>query len=320
MLFGQDSVLDGEPDIYGMKRLSILSFITILSCWFLINSEAWADTENTGTVSRLSPVEYAKIYYSHWIGTPAPALPVTIRDRLTGPSISLADYGGHRIILCSFDAGDFVSAPKEGPLVSQLLAIDRVLRANDRTNVAVIGFTYGGMFFFPERAQPSQQIRDLTRFPVVNLTNIGRDLPQPYRILCMPSGLVIDRNGIIIAVYLEPLTETILNRAVQEQDWPAPPRPVPLISAPEMAKIIPREMQTWTLYIFGQSLPAGGPFKREYATRGNVYDEEDIPVDSIDKLGEIEGKILQVPVAEGDPIRRSQFQRGARSLDNRQMK
>lgn len=266
-----------------------------------------ADGEKAVGQTQASPLDYAKSYYSNWVGVPAPSLPRTVRDRLSGPPVSMADYRGRRLLLCSFDAGDFVNAAKEGPLVSQLLAIDKTLHAGDGTNIAVIGFTYGAIFFFPDRFHLSQQIRDLTSFPIVNLTNVGRDLPQPYRILCMPSGIAIDKNGIIVAVYLEPLTETILSKAIQEPDWSAPPRPVPLSKPPDMAKIIPHEMRTWTLYVFRQSLPAASIFRREYARRGIVYDETAIPSDSIDKLNEIEGKVLHVPVAEGDPIRRSQF-------------
>lgn len=246
----------------------------------------------------------AKEYYANWIGVPAPDFGVTVRDRIHGLEVDLANLNGKRVLLYSFEAGDFVNAPKEDALLQELKALNTALAKSVGTNVAIVSFTYGAMFFLSE---PPPCIQELARFPVVNLTSIGRDLCQPYRVLCMPSAIVVDGNGIIIDVFLGPMTASRFTKAVQEPDWSKPTRPIPQMASPDMATIIPREMPTWGLYVFRQDLSAGTEFKREYARRTAVYDQEDVPPDAVRKLKEIEGQILKCRVTEGCPVRKSYF-------------
>jgi hypothetical protein len=52
-------------------------------------------------------------FISSWIGVQAPDLGPNGVDRINGPKIKLEDYLGKRILLYSFDTGNFVNGPSE---------------------------------------------------------------------------------------------------------------------------------------------------------------------------------------------------------------
>jgi hypothetical protein len=273
-------------------------FFTMAVWWFVTTFEANAET---------SPMDYARTYYAEWIGVSAPVMAKRFRDQLTGADVAIDNYKGRRLLLYSFDSGDFANTPKEEMLFHQLRLLNAISFSSNTANIAVIGFTYGS-FIFP-RTHPIQftNICDSMQFPLVNLTNVATGLPQPYRILSMPSGIFIDKNGVIVDIFWGPMNEQSLHMMVKMDDWRENPRPVPLVPPPDMSRIVPREMPAWTLYVFRRPLAATSVFKREYARRGTVYDKTLIPSDSVGKLDEIEGSVLKESVREGDPIRKSQF-------------
>ena len=87
-------------------------------------------------------------YYAQWIGVKAPEFNINVSDRNKGNPLRIQDYRDKRLLLYSFDAGNFVQLPDEAALVTQLGALNRIW--NQPTNdSAIIGFTYGVMFFLP---------------------------------------------------------------------------------------------------------------------------------------------------------------------------
>jgi hypothetical protein len=255
---------------------------------------------------RLTALTRAQDYYAKWIGVRAPDFGAEVFDRLGGREISIHDFKGRRLLLYSFDAGDFVNLPDHNSLLAELEALNHVLHDGPGTNIAVIGFTYGISYFLPDARVPAR-LQELSKFPIVNLTHTGRDLSQPYRILSMPSGILIDRNGVIVDIVLQPMDANCLRQVAEEPDWNKPVARAPVIPPPDMATLVPREMPAWTVYVFGQDLASGTVFRRSHARVHTVYDKTAIPDDAVERLKEVEGKLLKHEVKQGAPLRKSQF-------------
>ena len=146
------------------------------------------------------------------------------------------------------------------------------------------------------------KLRDLTRFPIINLTNIGRSLAQPYRLLCTPAVIVVDRNGVIVDIFRGPLKQEVLLNAAIGPDWMEEKHFPPAAPHPNMAQLNPREREMWTLYVFEKDLNKGTSFSRAFATRGSVDSKHKIPSNVVTRLDAINGKILNRFVRKGEPI------------------
>jgi len=105
----------------------------------------------------------------------------------------------------------------------------------EHPDVEVVGFTAGIAFVFPESGFPekgrerAREIRSLVNYPLINITALGagRALNEPYSLLVRPGGIVIDRNGVIQAVYTGPMSPQELREAFNAGDWPGALRQPP---------------------------------------------------------------------------------------------
>src|ERR1035437_9638588 len=183
---------------------------------------------------RESVQKETQTYYAQWVGVQAPEFNADVKDRNKGNPLQIQDYRGKRLLLYSFDAGNFVERPDESALVTQLGALNRIW--NHSTNdSAIIGFTYGAMFFLPGFQEPPLDVKALTDFPVVNNTIIQLD--EPYNLLQRwPGAILIDRNGIIVEICPQAMTEKQLAEVVSRPDWKGKPRSLPKSDPPELVK------------------------------------------------------------------------------------
>lgn len=155
---------------------------------------------------------------SEWIGVRAPPL-TNIWDRVSGPMIALDQYRGRKVLLYSFEAGNFANAPDEEALYRELQALRNALASGQR-DMRVIGFTRGVMFFGIGVIPPA--IKDLTAFPIVNLNNRRDDLAllEPYDVLLHPpSAILIDENGVIRDVFSTNMTVEIFQKVARTPAW-----------------------------------------------------------------------------------------------------
>lgn len=167
-------------------------------------------------------------YYARWVGVAAPELGSNVHDRLRGPAVRLKQFRGKKTLLFSFDSGNFVYGADDNAFPENLRTLDRAIRDLEGVEVSVVGFTLGVMFFFPN-VDISDEIRRLSNFPVVNCRAAASpDSPGPYHLLKRPGGIVIDRNGIIQAIFTEAMTERQIRFALAAPDWDEPIRPAPV--------------------------------------------------------------------------------------------
>ncbi len=176
-------------------------------------------------VSEPQDIVNQKQYRERWLGVKAPPL-TNLWDRITGPMISLEDYRGQKVLLYSFDAGNFVDAPDENKLIEDLEDLHRTW-APSVLDRQVIGFTRGVMFF--GMGKMAESIQGLTNFPVVNLNNRREELAlhEPYDILVQPSAIVIDRNGVIVGIFAGREMPESLQMAASLTSWDGVPREPP---------------------------------------------------------------------------------------------
>ena len=243
-------------------------------------------------------------YYALWIGVRAPEFNTDIKDRNDGGLLRIQDYHGKRLLLFSFDAGDFVRLPDEAALMAQLGVLKRAFNYS-ADDTAIIGFTYGTMFFLPYK-QKRLDIKSLTEFPMVNNANI--ELKEPYNLLQRwPSAILIDRNGIIVEICPQTMTEKQLVEAVSKPEWEGKPHSLPVSDPPELVKNY-SSRKPFVIYVYGRNLERGSQFQHDSGHLGNVYLKSDVPMDSVTSLKKEEGKTLRASVRKGDPIRKSDFE------------
>ena len=264
-------------------------------CAFTISSQAGPE--------RVAVEKETQAYYAQWLGVPAPESKQALRDRGKGDRLRIDAFRGNRLLLFSFNAGNFVDPPDKATLVPQLTALDRIrkLHTND---LAVVGFTYGVMFFLPGK-EPSPEIKAVTDFPIVNSANI--ELNEPYNLLQRwPSAILIDRNGIIIGIYPKTLTEQQLAEALLEPDWNGKLRPAPNTTPSELVRNY-SSRKPFLIHVYRKDVARGVQFQSDMGERGKVYLNEEVPQDAVKSLKEVEGKTLRTSVRKGDPIRRIDF-------------
>lgn len=186
-------------------------------------------TNSLSAQSNSTLTDNEREYYAKWIGVRAPVISSSAKAGLDGPPIRIEDFRGRRLFLFSFDAGNFVAdGPPTEKIAADLESVNRMLKDAGHTNTAAVGFTEGVCFFFPED-KLSEQMRQLRRipvFPIANTTN--RRFGEPYNLLCRPGGIVIDRNGVILAVYPHKVSPAEITGVADLRDWTGETRTAPL--------------------------------------------------------------------------------------------
>lgn len=170
-----------------------------------------------------------RAYYKKWVGVPAPAIGPTAQLGMNGPRITIEEFRGKRLLLFSFDSGNFVGGGRPIEQVAEELnAVNKAVSDAGADRLAAVGFTEGTEFFFPEDglSEPMLALRRLPKFPLAPITN--RHFKEPYSMLLRPGGIVIDRNGIIIAVYPRPMNPDEIAATSRLPDWSGPTQTPPL--------------------------------------------------------------------------------------------
>lgn len=169
-------------------------------------------------------------YYQKWVGVRAPQINFVGGAGQAVTPLKLEDHLGKRILLVSFDAGDFVNS---GPPLSEVKQfvdhVNAVVDGADSKRFVAIGFTSGFLFVDVNGVVPEEfrEARPETRFPIVHLSR--RPTNDPYALLMRPGGIVIDQNGIIVAVCLHQMSRDEIAAAVKIPDWTGDTRPSPLV-------------------------------------------------------------------------------------------
>ena len=162
------------------------------------------------------------------------------------------------------------------------------------------------MFFLPGLHEPSLDGKSLTDFPVVNNTIIQLD--EPYNLLQRwPSAILIDRNGKIVEICPQAMTEKQLAEVVSKPDWEGKPRSLPKSGPPELVKNY-SSRKPFVIYVYARDLERGSQFQHTFGHLGYVYLKSDVPRDSVESLKKMEDKTLRSSVRKGDPIRKSDFE------------
>lgn len=278
------------------------TFPALVTCLLLFRADVTGQT-------RQNIEQQTRDYYSQWVGVQAPEFPYPLRDRQdNGPELRLRDYQGKRVLLIALDAGDFVDGPRdEKTLIQQLTALHN-LRQQYGTNVAVISFTYGPMFFMPDENPPAE-IKALTDFPVVNNNKLRHaPLLEPYNLLQRwPSLLVIDKHGVIIGIYSPPLVESNLLQACAIDNWTGnvrlPPREAPSETIKNWSC-----RNFWVVFAYAKDLNSGSIFQKGFGRMKRVYLANEVPADEVSGLKMLEGMKLRRDVKADDAIRKSDFE------------
>jgi len=155
--------------------------------------------------------------YTNWIGVKAPDLGPNAVDRNKGPRLKLDNYKGKRILLYSFDTGNFVNGPPKEEQKAIMRLLYKALDIRDkvgRNNFEIIGFTRGfGMFFLPPDNEIPEEEKEIIRIKDMFLVNTTREFLEPYDVLDEPGGIIIDRDGIIREIIPRAMTGEEIRRA-----------------------------------------------------------------------------------------------------------
>ena len=162
-------------------------------------------------------------YYAGWVGCKPPPIYLDQSDRT---NYAEASYKGKRVLLYSFDAGNFVDSANLPRLTLELQALQHA-RTNSATGFVVIGFTRG-LLWSPCLGTTNlpKEIDAVSRFPIVNLNNKRHEnaLGEPYELLMSPGGILIGTNGIICSVFSKNMTEQDFKSLDSFPEWQGPQR------------------------------------------------------------------------------------------------
>ena len=195
-----------------------------------VGNAAEADEPKQAPAGSLEEIRQAQLkeYYPKWVGVRAPALGTAGLDHDKKP-VNLPAFRGKRVLLFSFDAGNFNRGPDEKALLANLRALDKAIKTVGRDKLAVVGFTEGMQFIWPDAPKPDGELGKLSDFPMVSsIATSLRKFNEPYNLLLEPSGILIDSKGVLRAFYDHPMTEKELLEAVALGDWDKPVRPAPV--------------------------------------------------------------------------------------------
>ena len=169
-----------------------------------------------------------KEYYPKWVGVRAPELDQAGRAH-GGKIVTLASLRGKRVLLFSFDAGNFNRGADEKALLDNLRALDKAINTVGRDKLAMVGYTQGMEFVWPLAPRPGGELGKLSDFPMVSaISSVQRKFPEPYNLMLEPGAILIDSQGILRAFYDHRLTERELLDAVALGDWDKAVRPAPV--------------------------------------------------------------------------------------------
>ena len=158
-------------------------------------------------------------YYEQWIGCKSPKLRFVDCDRIQYLN---RNPKGNKVLLYSFDSGDFVNAPDLEKLFSELSSLNKV-RSDFSEDLIVIGFTYGVMYnpCLSDGSEIPEKIEKISRFPIINL-NSRKDensLGEPFELLKRPGAILIDVNGVICKMFLNSMSEDDFREAIKFPPW-----------------------------------------------------------------------------------------------------
>ena len=143
--------------------------------------------------------------------------------------MTLSSFRGKRVLLFSYDAGNFNRAPDQNAVLANLRALDKAIKTVGREKLAVVGFTQGMQFIWPRAPRPEGELGRLSDFPIISaIPTAIRKFNEPYNLMLEPGAILIDSKGILRAFYDHPLTEQELLDAVALTDWDKPVRPNPV--------------------------------------------------------------------------------------------
>jgi hypothetical protein len=184
-----------------------------------------------------------KEYYPRWVGVRAPELGPEGRDH-DGKPVTLSSFRGKRMLLFSFDAGNFNRPPDEKALLANLRALDQAIKTVGREKLVVVGFTQGMQFIWPRAPRPDGELGKVSDFPMVSsIPTAIRKFNEPYNLLLEPGAILIDSKGILRAFFDHPMTDRELLDALALTDWDKPVRPNP-VEDPWSGKGPPTPMHT----------------------------------------------------------------------------
>ena len=130
---------------FTVRRMMLMAtiFVAIFGCFtHVVMSQSIAiDPGNAPKAPAGDPDEarraQIKEYYPRWVGVRAPELGQAGRDHDDMP-VTLSSFRGKRVLLFSFDAGNFNREPDEQALLANLRALDKAIKTVGRDKLAVI--------------------------------------------------------------------------------------------------------------------------------------------------------------------------------------
>lgn len=241
-------------------------------------------------------------YYDQWVGCKAPPIQFDQSDRT---QYAESSYRGKRILLYSFDAGNFCDSPNMPALLKELTALQEV-RSAATEPLYVIGFTRGTMWSpcLAELAtnQIPKEVDEVSRFPVVNLNN-KRDegaLGEPYELLKSgPSAILIGTNGVICRIFPHPMTEVDFRVAVSASPWTAAMQAPPNETSKQVWDRTPKK----DVIVARRDITTGTVLAHRYVVVDTVA-ESMIPESFFRPNGfsNVLGRVLLKEVREGQPL------------------
>jgi hypothetical protein len=241
-------------------------------------------------------------YYDQWIGCKAPPIQFDQSDRT---QYAESSYRGKRVLLYSFDAGNFCDAPNMPALLKGLTALHES-RSAVTEPLHVIGYTRGTMWS-PCLAelttnQIPREIDEVSHFPVVNLNN-KRDegaLGEPYELLkCGPSAILIGTNGLICKIFPHPMTEVDFKVAVSASPWTAEMKEPPEETSKQVWDKTPKK----DVIVARRDIASGTVLAHRYVVVDTVA-ESVLPKSFFrpDGFSNLVGRVLLHEAREGQPL------------------
>ena len=241
------------------------------------------------------------MYYSLWHGVKAPG--TELLTSATGQQLFFPQFHGSRLMLCSFDSGNFCDSVDTDVIIDHLRPLHDAVR-NNTGDLSVVGFTYGVMFSPPFIADLPASLASIATFPVVNMTKL--DLTEPYALLArMPSSILIDGEGIIVDIRLGPLKQETLDDILDIPAWGHSSRLAP--GEPPLFIKEYSHRKPFHYYVYAKALPPGHQLQDDDIGRTNVFSKTLLPEGRLLRKSNASGKTLRDAVQAGEVVRESNF-------------
>ena len=156
-------------------------------------------------------------YYQQWLGCKAPPIRFDSSDRT---DVAEPNYKDKKVLLYGLNSGDFANSPNMEQLLTELKELAEVWTPGAKP-FHIICYTRGLVLAGTLAAPLSEEIRNLTQFPWVNLNNKHGDnaLGEPYEMLHSPGGILIDTNGVICRIYPDTMRKADFMDAATVSAW-----------------------------------------------------------------------------------------------------